>query len=107
MRWCDAVLPRVATRQWVIPLPWERRWLLARRPDLVQAAARGVEGAKCGAVAAQHIRQYIAGPDRNLTSQAHPPLPGTSKGSFGRSPSLRSLLANPLDDQSANTGAAL
>jgi hypothetical protein len=36
--WVDRVLPHVATRQWVLTVPWKRRWLLARRPDL----ARGV-----------------------------------------------------------------
>ena len=37
-RWVDEVLPRVAVRQWVLTVPWPRRWLLARRQDL----ARGV-----------------------------------------------------------------
>jgi hypothetical protein len=36
----DNVVPRVAVRQVVLTLPWRRRWLLARRPDL----ARGVLG---------------------------------------------------------------
>jgi hypothetical protein len=36
--WVDRVLPHVATRQWVLTVPWKRRWLLARRPAL----ARGV-----------------------------------------------------------------
>jgi hypothetical protein len=36
----DRVLPRVAMRQWVLTVPWRRRWLLARRPDL----ARGFLG---------------------------------------------------------------
>ena len=30
----DRVLPHVATRQWVVTVPWKRRWLLARRPKL-------------------------------------------------------------------------
>jgi len=33
-RWVDEVLPRVAVRQWVLTVPWPRRWLLARRQDL-------------------------------------------------------------------------
>lgn len=37
-RWVDEVFPRVAVRQWVFTVPWPRRWLLARRPEL----ARGV-----------------------------------------------------------------
>jgi hypothetical protein len=32
--WVDRVLPHVATRQWVVTVPWKRRWLLARRPEL-------------------------------------------------------------------------
>jgi Putative transposase/Transposase zinc-binding domain len=32
--WVDRVLPWVAVRQWVLTVPWGRRWLLARRPDL-------------------------------------------------------------------------
>ena len=32
--WLDRVIPHVATRQWVLTVPWERRWLLARRPEL-------------------------------------------------------------------------
>ena len=69
-RWCDEVLPHTAVRQWVITLPWERRWLLARRPDLVQgvlrcalreifawyearARERGISDPRCGAIAAQ------------------------------------------------------
>ena len=27
-------LPHVTTRQWVVTVPWKRRWLLARRPEL-------------------------------------------------------------------------
>ena len=30
----DHVVPHVATRQWVLTVPWKRRWLLARNPDL-------------------------------------------------------------------------
>lgn len=37
-RWCDTLLPRVAVRQWVLTVPWARRWELARHPD----RARGV-----------------------------------------------------------------
>lgn len=32
--WVDRVIPRVAVRQLVLTVPWPRRWLLARRPDL-------------------------------------------------------------------------
>lgn len=43
----DKVIPHVATRQWVLTVPWKRRWLLARRPDLadgvLRAALRAVE----------------------------------------------------------------
>ncbi len=34
----DRVFPRVAVRQWVLTVPWPRRRLLARKPEL----ARGV-----------------------------------------------------------------
>ena len=37
-RWVDTLLPRVAVRQVVVTVPWPRRWLLARKPDL----SRGV-----------------------------------------------------------------
>ena len=37
-RWVDEMIPRVAVRQWVITVPWPRRLLLARQPEL----ARGV-----------------------------------------------------------------
>ena len=30
----EGVIPHVATRQWVLTVPWKLRWLLARRPDL-------------------------------------------------------------------------
>ncbi len=50
-RWADAVLPRVAVRQWVVTVPWPRRWLLARRSDL----ARGVLG-----VAIAEIQRWTA-----------------------------------------------
>ena len=33
-RWVDTLIPRVAVRQFVLTVPWPRRWLLARRPDL-------------------------------------------------------------------------
>ena len=32
----DRVIPLVATRQWVLTVPWGRRWLLARRPNLAE-----------------------------------------------------------------------
>ncbi|HJN75556.1 MAG TPA: transposase, partial [Myxococcota bacterium] len=50
-RWANAVLPRVAVRQWVVTVPWPRRWLLARRSDL----ARGVLG-----VAIAEIQRWTA-----------------------------------------------
>ena len=36
----DRVIPHVATRQWVLTVPWKRRWLLARRPDLASGVHR-------------------------------------------------------------------
>lgn len=35
-RWVDGLLPHVPVRQWVLTVPWPRRWLLARRPELVR-----------------------------------------------------------------------
>ena len=32
--WVDRVIPWVGTRQFVLTIPWKRRWLLARRSDL-------------------------------------------------------------------------
>lgn len=37
----DPVIPRVATRQWVLTVPWKRRWLLARRPALANGGVAG------------------------------------------------------------------
>jgi hypothetical protein len=39
-RWVDDLLPRVAVRQVVLTVPWSRRWLLARKPDLVRGVLR-------------------------------------------------------------------
>jgi hypothetical protein len=49
--WVDRVIPHVATRQWVLTVPWKRRWLLARNPAL----ARGVH-----AVAMRRIERWYA-----------------------------------------------
>lgn len=38
--WVDRVIPWVATRQWVLTVPFKRRWLLARRTDLVDGVLR-------------------------------------------------------------------
>jgi hypothetical protein len=35
-RWVEELLPRVPVRQWVLTVPWARRWQLARRPALVR-----------------------------------------------------------------------
>jgi len=39
-RWVDSVIPHAATRQWVLTVPWKRRWLLARRPKLAGGVLR-------------------------------------------------------------------
>jgi hypothetical protein len=36
----DHVLPEVAVRQWVLSVPWPRRYLFARRPDLCAGVRR-------------------------------------------------------------------
>ena len=38
--WVERVIPHVATRQWVLTVPWKRRWLLARRSDLASGVHR-------------------------------------------------------------------
>jgi hypothetical protein len=49
-RWVDTLLPRVAVRQVVVTVPWPRRWLLARKPDL----ARGVL-----AIALREVQRWL------------------------------------------------
>ena len=34
------VIPKVPTRQWVLTVPWGRRWLLARNPILLGGVHR-------------------------------------------------------------------
>jgi len=34
-KWVETVLPRVAVRQWVLTVPWQRRRLFARKPELM------------------------------------------------------------------------
>jgi hypothetical protein len=74
----DKVIPHMATRQWVLTVPWRRRWLLARRPDLadgvLRAALRAVErwyrgatgraGGRCGSVTA--IQRFGSAVNLNL-----------------------------------------
>lgn len=36
--WTDRVIPYVPVRQWVLTVPWPRRYLLARRPELAKGA---------------------------------------------------------------------
>jgi hypothetical protein len=65
--WVERVFPRVPVRQWVLTVPWSRRWALARRPELVrrftglalrrvsgflaeQARQQGIEGGRTGSV---------------------------------------------------------
>ena len=38
--WVDRVIPHVPTRQWVLTVPWGRRWLLARDPELARGVLR-------------------------------------------------------------------
>ena len=40
LRWTDGLIPRVAVRQLVLTVPWRRRWLLARRPELARGVLR-------------------------------------------------------------------
>ena len=58
--WVDRVLPDVGLRQWVLTVPWPRRWLLARRPDL----ARGVLG-----VAIRTLSRFLT---RRAAARGHP-----------------------------------
>jgi len=38
--WVDALLPFRRVRQWVLTIPWPRRWLFARHHDLARGALR-------------------------------------------------------------------
>ncbi len=38
--WLDEVFPHVPVRQWVLTLPWDKRLLLSRRPDLARGVLR-------------------------------------------------------------------
>jgi hypothetical protein len=38
--WVDHLFPRVAVRQWVLTVPWPRRWDLARHPDWTRGVLR-------------------------------------------------------------------
>jgi hypothetical protein len=56
----DRVIPHAATRQWVLTVPWRRRWLLARRSDLaagvLRIALRRIERFYRGATGRTHGR---------------------------------------------------
>ena len=52
----DDLLRRVAVRQVVLTVPWPRRWLLARKPDL----DRGVLRIGLGVVMAWHRKRARA-----------------------------------------------
>jgi hypothetical protein len=80
-RWVDGLLPRTAVRQWVVTFPWPRRWLLARKPELLKGVAgrvvaeisrwvrrlarrRGHQDAQCGAVVV--VQRFGSGLELNL-----------------------------------------
>ena len=54
--WVDHVIPHVPTRQWVLTVPWGRRWLLARNPALLT----GVHRIAMGMVERWYARQANA-----------------------------------------------
>jgi len=56
--WVDTLFPHVAVRQWVLTVPFERRVLLARRPEL----ARGVLSIALGLVT-RWLREKARAPD--------------------------------------------
>ena len=74
----DRVIPHVATRQWVLTVPWKRRWLLARHAELADGVLRialkrierwyrkatGRKGGKSGAVTA--IQRFGSALNLNL-----------------------------------------
>lgn len=74
----DRVIPHVATRQWVLTVPWKRRWLLARHAKLADGVLRialkrierwyrkatGRKGGKSGAVTA--IQRFGSALNLNL-----------------------------------------
>ena len=80
-RWVDGLLPRTAVRQWVVTFPWPRRWLLARKPELLKGVAtqviaelshwyrrharrRGHKDAQCGAIVV--VQRFGSGLELNL-----------------------------------------
>ncbi len=54
--WIDHVIPHVATRQWVLTVPWKRRLLLARYPALLT----GVHGVAMRILSRWYARQANA-----------------------------------------------
>ena len=36
--WCDSIIPHVPVRQWVLTLPWNRRFLFSCHPELAKGA---------------------------------------------------------------------
>jgi len=49
----ERVVPHVATLQWVLTVPWKRRWLLARHPELALGVLRSPSAASSGGIAAR------------------------------------------------------
>jgi len=77
-RWVDGLLPYRRIRQWVLTVPWPRRWLFARRHDLARGVLReaiavlsdayadrsGVSGGRTGSVTA--IQRFGSGLSLNV-----------------------------------------
>jgi len=59
--WVERVFARVPVRQWVLTVPWSRRWALARRPELVRRFAGLALGRVSGFLAEQARLQGIEG----------------------------------------------
>jgi hypothetical protein len=72
-RWVDHLFPRVAVRQWVLTVPWPRRWDLARHPVWTRGVLRRLVPA-IPEVSDRFQQDYL---DQTLTFLSE--LPGCSR----------------------------
>jgi hypothetical protein len=110
----DHVIPAVPVRQWVLTVPWHRRFLLARRPDLARGVlsvalgvlfrwyaerARAPREGRCGAVTV--VQRFGSALNLNLHFHLLIPdgawVPGPSGGP-PLAPAFRSVLGPTTQD---------
>ena len=107
-RWVDTLLPRVAVRQVVVTVPWPRRWLLARKPDLargvlaiaqrevqrwLQRVGTGQRDGQTGSITV--VQRFGSALNLNLPPTEDGALSGVGRGVRGR-PEDRSLAVAPV-----------